>query len=126
MSDNHTLLVVLDVFLFSLHVVIIGANLFAWLWKKTRRLHLWIVGATLFSWLVLGIWYGFGYCVLTDWEWEVKRALGEKDLPHSFVQYLSDNVLGLYLDTQLIDGLTLGSFLIAIIGSCYVNFFRRA
>ncbi|TRX49338.1 DUF2784 domain-containing protein [Fulvivirga sp. M361] len=119
------MLKILDITLFSLHVLIILANLFAWLWKRTQRLHLWIVGATLFSWLVLGIWNGFGYCILTDWEWDIKRTLGERDLPHSFTQYLSDNVFGLYLSPAVVDGLTVGCFLAAIIGSCYVNFVRK-
>lgn len=119
------MLILLDILLFSVHILVIVANLFAWLWHRTRRLHLWIVGATLFSWLVLGIWNGFGYCVLTDWEWDVKRKLGERNLPHSFVEYLTNNILGLNLDSSVVDGLTLGTFLIAIIGSIYVNFIRR-
>ena len=106
-------------------MVVIVLNLFAWIWKRTRILHLWVVAATLFSWLVLGIWNGFGYCVLTDWEWDIKRELGEKDLPHSFTQYLSDNILGLGLSPTVVDSLTLGLFVVAIICSLYVNFFRK-
>ncbi|MEM1408747.1 MAG: DUF2784 domain-containing protein [Bacteroidota bacterium] len=114
-----------DGLLFVIHLVVIGINLFAWAWKRTRRLHLWVAGTTVFSWMVLGIWYGFGYCVLTDWEWDIKRQLGETNLPHSFTQYLSDNIFGLYLSTTLVDGLTLGLFVIAILCSVYVNFFRN-
>jgi len=28
---------------------------------------------TAFSWFVLGIWYGWGYCVCTDWHYMVLR-----------------------------------------------------
>ena len=114
-----------DVLLFTAHLIVIGLNLFAWIWKKTRKLHLWVAGITVFSWLVLGIWNGFGYCFLTDWEWGIKRRLGEENLPHSFTQYLSDNVLGLYLSPAIVDGLTLGLFIIAILCSVYMNFFRN-
>ncbi|MEM6524113.1 MAG: DUF2784 domain-containing protein [Bacteroidota bacterium] len=120
------MLAFLDGLLFVIHLIVIGLNLFAWVWKRTRRLHLWVAGTTVFSWLVLGIWYGFGYCFLTDWEWNIKRQLGEKNLPHSFTQYLSDNVFGLYLSTTIVDGLTLGLFVIAIICSLYLNFFKRS
>lgn len=113
-----------DILLFTTHLVVIGLNLFAWIWKRTRKLHLWVAAITIFSWLVLGIWYGFGYCFLTDWEWDIKRQLGEKDLPHSFTQYLSDNVFGLYLSRDVVDGLTLGMFVLAILCSLYVNFLR--
>ncbi len=115
----------LDALLFTAHILVIGVNLFAWIWKRTRRAHLWVAGVTVFSWLVLGIWYGFGYCFLTDWEWDVKRKLGETNLPHSFTQYLSNNVLGLELSTTLVDGLTLWLFVAAIGCSVYLNFVKR-
>ncbi|MEM9859665.1 MAG: DUF2784 family protein [Bacteroidota bacterium] len=115
----------LDTVLFLIHLLVIGLNLFAWVWERTRKIHLWVVGGTLFSWLVLGIWYGFGYCLLTDWEWSIKRQLGEKNLPHSFTQYLSDRVFQLHLSPTMVDGLTLGLFIIAILCSVYVNFLKK-
>ncbi len=114
----------LDIILFISHLVIMGFNLIGWIWKKTRRLHLFVVVATLFSWLGLGLWYGLGYCFLTDWEWNIKRALGERNLPHSFTQYLSDNVFGLYLNTRLVDVLTIGLFILAILLALWVNFIK--
>jgi len=83
-----------------------------------------VVGVTLFSWLGLGFWYGLGYCFLTDWEWDVKRTLGEGNLPHSFTQYLSDNVFGLYLETGLVDLLTVGLFILAILLTIWINFIK--
>ena len=114
----------LDIILFISHLVIMGFNLIGWIWQKTRRLHLFVVVATLFSWLGLGLWYGLGYCFLTDWEWNIKRALGERNLPHSFTQYLSDNVFGLYLNTRLVDVLTVGFFILAILLALWVNFIK--
>jgi len=102
-----------------------GFNLFGWIWKKTRKLHLIVIAATLFSWLGLGFWYGLGYCFLTDWEWEIKRSLGEKNLPHSFTQYLSDNVFGLFLDTRLVDALTVGFFVLSILFALWINIVKQ-
>jgi len=108
-----------------IHLVIIGANLLLWIWPKTRKLHLYIVGATLFCWLFLGIWYGIGYCPVTDWQWQIKSKLGETNLPNSFVKYQLDNITGSSIPDTTVDVITLGTFLIAIICSIKLNFFRK-
>lgn len=65
-----------------------------------------------FSWFILGIFYGFGYCFLTEWHWQVKYKLGEYDLPYSYIQYLLNEYLGIYLSNMTVDILTLSSFII--------------
>lgn len=115
----------LDYFYTIIHLLIIGANLFAWIWPKTRKIHLYIVGITLFCWLILGIWYGIGYCPITDWQWQVKEKLGETNLPNSFVKYYLDKITGKDIPDTTVDIITLGSFLIAIICSIKVNFFGQ-
>lgn len=115
----------LDYFLTFLHLLIIGLNLFAWAWSKTQRLHLYIVGITIFCWLVLGIWYGIGYCPITDWQWEVKTKLGETNLPSSFVKYYLDKITSRNIPNMTVDIITLGAFLVAIVCSIKVNFFRK-
>jgi hypothetical protein len=114
----------LDYFFTFLHLGIIGLNLFAWLWHKTRKLHLYIVAATLFCWVVLGFWYGFGYCPITDWQWAVKTKLGETDLPNSFVKYYLDKLFADNIPDLTVDLVTIGCFLVAIAGSVWVNFGR--
>lgn len=84
-----------------------------------------VAGLTLVSWFILGIWYGWGYCPFTDWQWDVKEKLGETDLPNSFVKYFADKVTGKDFPAPLIDKVTLISFLVAIACSIYVNFFRK-
>jgi hypothetical protein len=116
-------LLLLDVLLTIVHVVIICVNLFAWIWKKTRKLHFVLAMVTLASWFILGIWFGLGYCPVTDWQWEVKSKLGERNLPASFVEYYSEKITGYNFSTSFIDFVTLGSFLVAILMSVYLNFF---
>ena len=115
----------LDIFYTILHLVLIGFNLFAWIWPRTRRAHLVTAGLTLLSWVVLGIWFGFGYCPITDWQWDVKAKLGETDLPNSFVKYFADKLTGRDFDPDLVDSVTLWSFVAAIVLSVYFNFFRH-
>ena len=110
-----------DIFFFWLHIVIILFNLFGWIWKKIRKMHLIVVLITLFSWLFLGIWFGMGYCFLTDWHWEVKYKLGETDLPASFVKYFFDEYTLINLQADIIDWITGISFGLAVILSIYLN-----
>lgn len=119
------MLKLLDIFFTFLHLAIISFNLFAWIWKKTRRAHLIVAGVTLICWFILGIWYGWGYCPITDWQWQIKEKLGETNLPNSFVKYFADKITGKDLSPTLIDNITLYSFLIAIAFSVYFNFFRK-
>ncbi|WP_141733027.1 DUF2784 family protein [Oligoflexus tunisiensis] len=84
----------LDHLLMLVHLLVIGINVFGWMWARTRRLHRWTLLLTTLSWLGLGAFYGWGYCFLTDLHWSVKRELGERVLPHSFIQYVLHNKLG--------------------------------
>ena len=118
-------LVVLDFLFTILHLFIIGFNLFGWIIKQTRKLHFWFAMLTLACWTILGIWYGLGYCPITDWQWNIKTKLGERNLPGSFIKYFADKITGTNINSDLIDALTLGLFLIAIICSIRVNFFRK-
>ena len=119
------MLKLLDIFFTFLHLSIISFNLFAWIWKKTRRAHLIVASITLICWFVLGIWYGWGYCPITDWQWKVKERLGETNLPNSFVKYFADKITGKNFQPSVIDNVTLYLFLIAIAFSIYFNFFRK-
>lgn len=116
----------LDFLLTILHLLIIGFNLLGWMFKRTRKLHFWFAMATLFCWIVLGIWFGLGYCPITDWQWAVKTQLGEQNLPNSFIKYFADRLLHTPLSDALVDGFTLGLFLLAIAFSVKLNFFNKA
>lgn len=104
-----------DVLFTVLHYLIIGLNTLAWIPKKTRKLHLIILGMTFFSWIVLGFEYGFGYCFLTDWHWDVKEQLGELNLPNSFIQYQIEEVFRLNINPELTNMVTALIFVILII-----------
>ena len=118
-------LYLLDHFLTALHLLIIGFNLLGWIWPVTRRLHLWCVLLTAASWLGLGIWFGIGYCPLTDWQWQVKSKLGETDLPNSFIKYWVDKVAGIDADPVLIDVITAIAFAIVFLLAIYHNILKK-
>ena len=115
----------LDAILTFVHLVIIGFNLFGWIWPATRKAHFICVLATAASWFLLGIWFGMGYCPVTDWQWKVKEQLGEHNLPASFIKYYADKISGRDISSSLIDWVTGISFLIAALLSFYVNFIKK-
>lgn len=117
------MLYLLDQFYTILHLLIIGFNLLGWIWPKTRKAHFISILLTAGSWFLLGIWFGLGYCPVTDWQWQVKEKLGEKHLPVSFIEYFGEKILGLSLNTSLVNIVTVSAFLLAAMFSVYVNFF---
>lgn len=123
MSDCITCLQIADYFFLVFHTALILFNLFAWIWKPLRRAHLVVITLTFASWGILGIWYGWGYCPLTDWHWEVLYRLGQDDLPASYISYLVQRMLGWHLPAITVDILTLGFALVALVASVKVNFF---
>ncbi|MEI9945991.1 MAG: DUF2784 domain-containing protein [Chitinophagaceae bacterium] len=116
------MLIFLDIFFTVAHLAFTFFNLTGWIWKRTHKAHLVTLALTLISWFVFGIWYGWGYCFLTDWHWQVKEKLGEKKLPNSFIKYFADMITGKDINPSLIDTITLSCFIIVVIASLYVNF----
>lgn len=115
----------LDIILTLLHFLIIGFNLFGWIPVKWRKAHLACILLTAGSWFVLGIWYGIGFCPITEWQWQVKTKLGETNLPASFVKYYADKLSGQNFDPAFINTVTVICFVMAVIISLYVNFIYR-
>ncbi|MDH5543067.1 MAG: DUF2784 domain-containing protein [Nitrospinota bacterium] len=118
----NTLLPFLDSFFFIFHTLILFFNLFGWIWRSTRKANLALLSLTAFSWFGLGIWYSWGYCPCTDWHWQVKRSLGQQELPYSYIKYLLDTLLGTDLDAGLVDATTVALFLLALFISAYLNY----
>lgn len=116
---------VLNYFFFVFHIVLIVFNVFGWIFVKTRKLHLYVLLITLFSWFVLGIWYGFGYCFLTDWHYNVLRELGETGMPSSYIAFLVLKLTGWLPNAELVNILTLVLTLMALMVSVWVNFFKK-
>ena len=112
----------LDLFFVIFHTALITFNLFGWIWKPLRKLNLITLLLTGFSWFILGIFYGIGYCPLTDWHWEVLNRLGVYNLPNSYIQYLLERLTGIEVMQEFVDKLTVTLYFIALILSFISNF----
>ena len=110
-----------DWFFVVFHLLLTLFNAGGWIWKKTRRLNLITLLLTGGSWGILGIFYGFGYCPLTDWHWQVLRQLGIYDLPSSYLEYLAERLTGMGFQTNIVDTLTLVLFTTFLLASVGLN-----
>ena len=90
-----------------------------------RKANFICIMATAASWFLLGIWFGMGYCPITDWQWQVKTKLGESNLPASFIKYYADKITGKSFSSSFIDTITVVCLVVAALLSVYVNFIRR-
>jgi hypothetical protein len=112
----------LDIFFTVFHTFLILFNLAGWIWRKTRRLNLITLLLTGFSWALLGLlMHTLGYCPLTDWHFTILSRLGEANLPSSYIKYLIFRLTGTDISSEIIDRITLASFIISLIISVLLN-----
>jgi len=119
------MLKLLDFFFTGFHTILIIFNLFGWIVPATRRLNLIVLLVTGGSWFILGIFYGIGYCPLTDWHFRVLEKLGFTGLPDSYVTFLVQRFTGHTINQSLVDTMTMVCFFAALIGSVWVNIKRK-
>jgi hypothetical protein len=112
----------LDILLSIVHLAIVGFNLFGWMFKETRKAHFISIVLTASSWFLLGIWFGMGYCPFTDWQWQMKEKLGERNLPSNFIEYFAQKFTGIDFDARFVNNMIAISFVIVALLSIYVNF----
>lgn len=103
------------------HQVHIAFILFGWMFCSTRILHLIAVLLTLFSWYALGPLLGkgdaWGYCVITDLQWQVRERLGRESLRGGYVKYLADRLCRRDFDESRVDVGVAIAFFVCIFAS---------
>lgn len=113
----------LDLLLHFIHIAVIIINATFWIFLRTLRVAQVMLALTTASWFGLGFFYGFGYCFLTDWQWQVKTKLGEANLPNSYIKYILDALTGIDWAPLHVDVLTFVVFLISVFG-CAIQTYR--
>ena len=110
-----------DNFFFVFHIALILFNLFGWIFRPLRKWNLITLGLTAFSWIILGIFFGFGYCFLTDWHWQIRENLGYKNPYNSYIHFLIETLFRVHVSARLVDTGTAIFFLAAVILSVSTN-----
>jgi hypothetical protein len=111
----------LNIFFFVFHTVWTLFNMIGWMFRITRKWNLLTLLLTALSWFVLGIWYGWGYCLCTDWHWQVRSNLGYTDESNSYIHFLILKMTGINMDPELVNNITLIVFVVSIIMSVWLN-----
>lgn len=114
------MLYLLDIALNIVHTLLLVFVLVGWVNPKTQKIHTTVLLLILFSWLLLGLYKGtIGYCILTDWHWDIKRALGQRDLPKSFISYLLMHITGINFPRSFVDVVSILGLGMAVVMAMY-------
>ena len=111
----------LNILFFVFHTSLIVFNVFGWAHPKTRKWNLATLLVTLASWAGMGMCYGFGYCVCTDFHWQVREALGIEETAGSYIVLLVRNVSGWNPPIELANTVALWVFVSALVTSIGLN-----
>jgi hypothetical protein len=111
----------LDIFFIVFHTLFTLFNITGWIFRATRKWNLVTLQLTACSWFVLGIWYGWGYCLCTDWHWQVRERLGYHDQQNSYIHFLLLKLTGINFNETLVNNVTLIVFVISVVMSIWLN-----
>lgn len=117
----HTVLLIANGFFWVFHTLLIGFNLFGWLWKPTRKWNLITLALTCFSWLVMGYWYGVGYCICTDWHFQIRAQLGIIDHADTYIQLMGQKLTGATIPTSILNPIAGALLCVSVVGSIWLN-----
>ncbi len=111
----------LNIALFVFHTALILFNIFGWMWRGTRRWNLLTLGLTIFSWVVMGFWKGAGYCICTDWHWQVRSDMGIVETADSYIILLARTMFGWDPSVATANSIALWFLVASLIGSLVTN-----
>lgn len=117
------MLELLDILFHIFHISIIVINTTFWLSLRTLRIAQVTLVLTAISWFGFGFFYGFGYCFLTDWHWQIKEELGETNLPLSYIKLVLDRTTGMNWEPEVVDKWTFIVLIVSVLG-CLIQTFR--
>ena len=123
---HRSILLTLNFVLHAIHQILIVFSLVGWIFCETRMLNLIVLLLILFSWYGLGtilrkgdLW---GYCVITDIQWQIRKELGLDRRSGGYVKYLADSLLGGDFDETRADKWAVAIILDCTLASVSTNF----
>ena len=116
-----SILKIIDVFFIGFHTILILFNVFGWLVPRWRFANFISLSLTAFSWFLLGIWFGWGYCVCTDWHWQIREMLGYQNTSSSYIHFLILELTNIDIPAKLVDTYTAIVFVTVFLISIYLN-----
>jgi len=97
-------------FLHLIHLSIVFASVFLWIFPAFRIWHLILQGLILFSWLGIGsLRNDPGFCLITDWQRQWNKKYGYS-FPVSYMIYLYQKLHLNAVNKKTVDTVTFGVF----------------
>ena len=121
MQPMKSLISILSLLLHGVHLFIIIFSVIGWMIPALRPYHLLLCLMIASSWFVLGANKGWGYCLVTDWQWNLMRRMGRTDLPSSYMPLLYRSITGHEGDDKRIELVTRSVFSCSFLASLVVN-----
>jgi hypothetical protein len=118
--QDRLMLYILNTLFFLFHSLWILLILFGWMHTRTLRISFCAVLLTALSWFGLGFWYGWGYCICTDWHWKVRREMGIYDRSNNYVHFLIVELTGVDIPSDIVNSIVMFSFLISAVLSVLI------
>jgi hypothetical protein len=106
----------LDYVFHIIHLTVIVINTTFWMSFRTLRIAQTSLMLTILSWFGCGTIYGFGYCFLTDWHWQIKQQMGDTNLPSSYIKLILDRTTGSNWDPKIIESMTMFVLIFSVAG----------
>ena len=110
-----------NIFLHIVHISLILLVFMGWWFYETRLISLILIAGTFISWYGLKPFFAkgskYGYCVITDLHWAVRRRMNLPTPDSGYMKYLSDRLLGDNIESDLIEKITLLLFGVSILGA---------
>lgn len=121
MAHRVPMLWLLDKAFILFHTLLILFNLSGWAWRRTRKANLISLILTAVSWFGLGVFYGIGYCPCTEWHWQIRERLGDRDLPDSYLKFLIDSLTGWNVNAQWVNTFAVLGLVASLVASVTLN-----
>ena len=119
---NHPYYTSIDSFFNLLHVFVVLVNCFGWAYKGTLKLNLAFLVITISSWCLLGIFYGIGFCFLTELHSIALNSIVYTKIPFSYLDYLLIERIGIKIDSTSISLISISAIFLSLTISIKKNF----
>lgn len=107
LPESKTGLQYLDIALNIFHSGLVLFVVFGVFFRRLIKYHFPILLAIWASWVGLGMYvHHLGYCIITDWHWQVKAREGQVNLPGSYITYIFNAATGIKASNIIVAQIT--------------------
>lgn len=116
---------ILNLALHGTHLFVIVFSVTGWIFPVTRLTNLILILMILTSWYVIGPILGkplaYGYCLITDLQWRLRRRMGLEVPPWGYIKFLLDAIAKRNFDEGTVNRMTVLALFMSFFASIITN-----